>query len=120
MSGLYRTRRGGAEVSEDEVMAQVRSRLFRHGALCAGMYCSPGDSAYYVAPAVFRNILCAGFDPLHVGRLLARRGVLRLVNGYGFQHRATLPDGRVMYVYVIQPEALGVEASHFAEKAGEA
>lgn len=111
MSGHRRTRRIGVEVSEDEVIAQVRRRLFQHGAPRAGTYCSPDDSAYYVDPAVFRRVLCSGLDPLSVGRLLARRGVLRLVHGYGFQHRVTRPNGRVMWAYVIQPEPLGIASA---------
>lgn len=110
MSKHPRVRRIGVEVSEDDVIAHVRAALFGRGAPCFGTYCAPMDSAYYVTPEVFRKVLCAGFNPLAVGRLLARRGVLRLMNGYSFQHRATLPSGRVAYMYVIQPEPLGIEA----------
>jgi hypothetical protein len=120
MIGRRRTRRIGVEVSESEVLAQVRARLFQHGAPIAGTYCCPGDSAYYVVPQVFRNVLCKGFDAYDVARLLARRGGLRLANGYGFQHRATLPSGGVWYMYIIQPKPLGISAWCAAAQTGEA
>ncbi|TAL82843.1 MAG: hypothetical protein EPN74_15615 [Rhodanobacter sp.] len=120
MIGHRRTRRIGVEVSEDEVLAQVRAGLFRHGAPIAGTYCCPGDSAYYVVPQVFRNVLCKGFDADGVARLLGRRCVLRLVNGYGFQHRMTLPSGGVRYMYIIEPEPLGVAGWCIAEQSGAA
>lgn len=90
-----------------QLLAQVRANLLPHGEPRHGVYGVADDSAYYVPAPVFREI-CGGFDYRQVARALADVGALRKSRAGGFKHRRALPSGRIIRVYVILAEPLGI------------
>ena len=100
-----------------ELLAQVRARLLPHGEPHHGVFGMAGDSAYYVPAPVFREI-CGDFDPRQAARALAIVGALRKKPTGGFKHRKVLPGGRVIRVYVILAEPLGIAPAPCAADGG--
>jgi len=58
---------------------------------------------FYIEREAFRREVCAGFDYRTVAKVLANVGALMLDGDGGTTHKAHLPDGRHVRVYVLTP-----------------
>lgn len=89
------------------LVEKVRARLMPDGGPCPDLLGLAGDSAYYVPARLFREV-CGGMPAREAARAFASLGALRKNGRGGFKHRRAMPGGRIVRVYVLEAEKLGL------------